>query len=98
VNNKQAMWLMFLGIGAFFAYRFYMQKLYENQEAPVSSLPLKLLGLPANVKATGRVETTTNGRPPGYTDEVSSYAYKTWAEVISPDGSVQWTEVKVQGV
>jgi hypothetical protein len=89
--SKTNKFLIFGSVAALISYGVYVWLLSKKKlEAPLSKTATPL---PPSAKFTGKIQTTTNNRPPNYPDETVGFGLKTWAEIIYPDGHTDWLEV-----
>lgn len=81
--SKKLIWCLAIAGGVYLLYRGISAK---------KTVALKEV-LPAGVKLTGKLQTTTNGRAPNYPGETVGYGVRNWAEVIADDGSTDFVEL-----
>lgn len=79
-------WALAIG-GAYALYR-----MYQKHEAERPSVSPET-PLPTGSHLTGRIQTTTNGRPPNFVGDVVGYAVRDWAEYVRPDGQTDWVAI-----
>jgi hypothetical protein len=86
--KKWFYWVLAFG-GAYVLYQLYEKHKAENQPPEIApETPL-----PVGAHLTGRIQTTTNGRPPNFVGDVVAYAVRDWAEYVRPDGQTDWVAI-----
>ena len=90
MKSKTLVYFLIGGIVGYVAYKWWTGR------KPVLAAPKvqPKAPLPEGTAMTGKIQTTTNNRPPNWQGDVVGAGIRDWAEVTGPSGNTSWVEIE----